>query len=91
MTDETLPPVRLVCPLSGMGPDSCNFVVTLPEPPADYRPTWHPRLRREGYADEQKEAWTGLFRDHLGTAHTAAELLEHVAWEPHLNWANDEF
>lgn len=89
MTDE-LEPLRLVCPLSGTGDDSCNFVVTLPEPPVDYRPTWHPKLRREGYADEQKEFWTDLFRQHLDTYHTYAELLEHVAWEPHLNWLNDE-
>ena len=89
MTDE-LEPVRLVCPLSGMGKDSCNFVVTLPEPPVDYRPTWHPTLRRQGYADEQKEAWTAVFREHLDVAHTYVELLEHVAWEPHLNWVNGE-
>jgi len=89
MTDEIKRAEVLPCPLAEL-PGGCDFTVTLPEPPDDYRPTWHPRLRREAYGDDQKEVWTDLFREHLRTAHTAAELLEHVAWEPHYNWVNDE-
>lgn len=85
MTDE-LAPERLPCPIDG-----CAFGVTLTSPPADYRPTWQPRLRREGYADETKETWTDLFRQHLDTDHTYVELLEFVAWEPHRAWTESDY
>lgn len=84
MTDQ-LPPERLPCPIDG-----CAFGVTLPLPSAYYRPTWHPRLRREGYADETKEEWTDVFRQHLAAEHTTGELLEFVAWEPHRVWAESD-